>query len=404
MKVLLANKFFYPKGGDAIAFFSTADILKRNGHEVSFFSMLSPNNIDSPDSRYFVSHVNMEGGGLGNSIKTAGKILYSFEAKSKISELISKQHPDIAHLHNICHQISPSIIDVLKKHNIPVVMTMHDYKLTCAAYTLLANGRVCEDCSGGKYYKAYRNKCIKGSRLKSTVNVAEMYLHHKILHIYDKVDLFISPSRFLIEKTKEMGFSGKFTHLPNFVNANQFEPSYNDSNRTIVYFGRLIQEKGIMVLIDAVKDIDLQLKIIGDGPQRKELEEKVLREGMSNIEFLGYKTKNDLQSEIRNGLFTVLPSEWYENNPFSIIESFALGKPVIGAKIGGIPELIKEGENGLLFEPGDSINLRERIEFLLSDHSLCHKMGSNARKFVEEELNPEKHYQSLLNIYQSLVK
>ncbi|MBM4055125.1 MAG: glycosyltransferase family 4 protein [Planctomycetes bacterium] len=404
MRVLLANKFFYPKGGDAISFFSTAEVLRKNGHEVAFFSMHSPQNIDSPDSRYFVSYVNMDGGGMIDNIKMAGKILYSFEAKNKLSELINTQHPDIAHLHNICHQISPSIIDTLKKHNIPVVMTMHDYKLTCAAYTLLVHGNVCEECSGGKYYKALTKKCIKNSRLKSAVNVAEMYLHHKILHIYEKVDIFISPSRFLIEKTKQMGFPGRFVYLPNFADAGKFEPFYTSDNKTIVYFGRLIKEKGIKVLIDAVKGCNLRLKIIGDGPQRKELEDKVSREGISNIEFLGYKKSDALQNEIRNCMFTVVPSEWYENNPLSIIESFALGKPVIGAKIGGIPELIKERETGLLFEPGNSADLRKKIEFLLSDHTLCNKMGINARRFVEEELTPEKHYQSLLQIYQSLVK
>ena len=154
-------------------------------------------------------------------------------------------------------------------------MTMHDYKLTCAAYTLLVDGSVCDACSGGKYYKAFTKKCIKGSSLKSAVNVAEMYLHHKILHIYEKVDLFISPSKFLVEKTKQMGFPCRFVHLPNFVDASQFEPFYNSTYKTIVYFGRLIKEKGIKVLIDAVKGSNLRLKIIGEGPQRKDLEDKV---------------------------------------------------------------------------------------------------------------------------------
>ena len=226
-----------------------------------------------------------------------------------------------------------------------------------------------------------------------------MYIHHNMLHIYNNIDLYISPSIFLKDKVLEMGFKGNVVHLPNFVNTGSIEPSYTWNSRSIFYAGRLSPEKGLETLLNAVKGIDVNLKIIGDGSLKEALACKVKNEGINNVEFLGYKNSGDLQNEIKGSMFGILPSECYENSPLSVIETFALGKPVIGARIGGIPELIKDGETGLTFKAGNFSDLRGKIELMLQEKNIS-TMGRNARKFVEKELNPEKHYKNLMKIYE----
>jgi len=402
VKVLQVNKFFYYKGGAEYIFFDTIKLLKKEGHAVIPFSMIHPHNLPSSFSKYFVSFVDLEGKNMSlmKKIRNAGRIFYSFEAKRKLNKLIDKEKPDIAHLHNIHHQISPSILHVLKKKNIPMVMTLHDYKMVCPVYMLLSRGRVCERCKDGRYYWCMINRCTKNSYLKSLFNVIEMYLHHKLLHIFELVDVFISPSRFLKEKIEEMGFKGKIIHLPNFLNPDLFEPFYGYKEKAIYYAGRLSEEKGLRTLIEAVKGLNVQLKVIGEGPLRMELE----KIGGKNIYFMGYLPLEELKKVARDCIGMVIPSECYENNPRSVMEAFALGKPVIGARIGGIPELIKDGETGFLFEPGNVEDLREKITKLVSLSSAeIKQMGQRARHFVEENFNPESHYQKLMEIYDEVI-
>ena len=405
MKILLINKYFYPKGGAENSFFQTAKLLERYGHSISFFSMQDERNLPTEYSRYFVSRVEYDKPGVGQSIKAAGRLLYSWESRRNIERLIQDQKPDLAHLNNIYHQISPSILHSLKKFCVPVVMTLRDYKIVCASYSMIADGKICEACKDGRHYQCFLKKCVKDSRVKSLLNTLEMYLHHKILRIYDLVDVFISPSRFLKDKMQAMGFKGRIEVLPNFVDHGDFLPRYGAAERLICYVGRLSKEKGVATLIDAMKLLPgVQLKVIGDGPLRGKLEEKCRKEGIKNVVFLGYQTGEDLKREMSNPLFVVIPSEWYENNPRSVIEAFALGKPVVGARIGGIPELVKGGETGLLYESGNVEDLRDKIEALLKDKERIEFMGRNARKFVETELNTDLHYEKLMKIYQSVMK
>lgn len=404
MKVLLVNKLFFPRGGSERVFFSEADLLKRKGHQIAFFSMFDQRNLSCPQSKYFISHIDYETPvNIKLKILQSLKMLYSFEAKKKLKELLNDYQIDIVHLHNIYHQISPSILDVFARYKIPIVMTLHDYKLVCPSYSMFVDGKPCEKCRNGRYFWCLFKKCTKGSYAKGLLNVVEMYLHHKILHIYDKIDVFVSPSRFLKEKLKEMGFKKEMVYLPNFINAKDYLPKYNSNGKIICYFGRLSKEKGLFTLIEAVKRIDIKLKIIGDGPIKKDLEEKVRRENLENVSFLGYKSGEEFKEEVRNSRIVVLPSEWYENYPRSVMEAFALGKPVIGARIGGIPELVKDGGTGLTFEPENSEDLREKINFLINNRDKVIEMGRNARKFAEKELNPEKHYKQLMEIYQKVV-
>jgi len=322
--------------------------------------------------------------------------------KRKIKKFINEVvKPDIVHLNNFAHQISPSILHVFKKYEIPIVMTMRDYKLVCPSYSMLSNDNPCEKCKGGKYYWCFLRKCTKNSYMKSLINTVEMYLHHRIFDIYSKIDVFISPSKFLKSKVLEMGFNGNIVVLPNFVFLEEYVPEFNFKENSLCYVGRLSKEKGLFTLIKAFKGLNVTLKIIGTGPIEEDLKIKVKSFGLNNVKFLGYKLGEDLKNEIRNSMGVILPSEWYENNPRTVLEAFALGKPIIGARIGGIPELVRDGETGYTFEPGNADDLGDKILLFLKNFEKIADMGKNARKFVEENFNPEKHY---LRIYQMAIQ
>lgn len=412
LNILHINKFHYLRGGSEVVYFGVSNILESHGHRSLFFSMHHPENLSCNTSDYFMPYVDLNTNGnrsMMNQIKAGGRVIYSFDAKRRLSKLLDEHPVDIAHLHNIHHQISPSILHELKKRNIPVVMTLHDYKMVCASYSMLVDGRPCEACYRGRFFEAVKKKCVKDSLSKSALAALEMHLHHNVLDIYKNVDIFISPSLFLKDKLTEMGFNKKIIHLPNFIDANKFENINGREERlenSVVYFGRLSQEKGISTLINAARKIvpEVLLKIIGDGYLRSSLEYKVKGDGINNVRFLGYMKGEALYQEIKRSKAVILPSECYENNPMSVIEAFALGRPVIGSRIGGIPELVRDKETGLTFEPGNAEDLREKIEKLLSDSSLSIAMGKNARRFVEAELNPERYYQRLMEIYMQVMQ
>ena len=201
-----------------------------------------------------------------------------------------------------------------------------------------------------------------------------------------------------------MGFNGKVEHIPNFVKQNNFKPSYDWQEKSIYYLGRLSHEKGILTLIDAVKSIEVTLKIIGDGPSRMEVEDKIKNEAISNIKLLGYMSNKQLTDEMSKSMFMVIPSEWYENNPMSVIESFALGKPVLGARIGGIPELVKDNETGMTYESGNTAELTDKIKDMLSNEKRIRTFGQNARLYLENELCSEAHYDRLIKTYSAVLE
>ncbi len=406
MKVLLVNKYFYLKGGSERHISKISRILEAKGHQVIPFSMQDERNEPTAYAKYFVSKVDFNSPmSLGNRLRMIPRVIYFLEAKRKIEALIKEAKPDIAHLHNIAHQISPSILHSLKKFDLPIIQTLHDYKLICPTYNMMAGGKICERCKGHHYYQAILQRCNKGSFSFSFLNCVEMYFH-RLLRIYERnINIFISPSNFLRNKSIEFGIDGgKIFHIPNFVDPREYSPKYNGENY-FVYFGRVSEEKGLLTLIRAVMDIkNSRLLIIGEGELRNKLEECVSEKNIANIEFSGYMDEERLKSVIRDSMFVVVPSEWYENCPHSVLEAFALGKPVIGSDIGGIPELIEDGIDGLLFEPGNSEELSEKIAYLISRPRLRKQMGRNARKKVEEEYNPELYYERLMKIYQKLMR
>ncbi|MFA5413797.1 MAG: glycosyltransferase family 4 protein [Patescibacteria group bacterium] len=401
MKILQINKFFYRRGGSETYFFGLMDLLQKNGHEIVHFSTKSPENISSPYDDFFVDEINFgKREGLARDLKKIGHSFYSLEAKRKLEKLILKTKPDIAHLHNISHHISPSIFSVLKKYKIPVVQTLHDYQLICPNFKLFTEGAVCERCKKHKYWNAALHRCVHDSRLESLVEAKEMFFH-KACQFYEKgVNCFVTPSKFLAEKLTVWQVKARVENIPLFLETDRFEQKYEPDDY-IIYFGRLVKEKGVGVLLEALVETGIKLKIIGDGPEKEKLQ--VLSSKLQvNVEFIEHKSGKELYDLIRSAKFVVLPSVWYENYPMSLLEAGALGKPVVSTRLGGIPEIIFDGENGFLAEPGNAHDLREKIQRLFGDNELCERMGRRAREMVIEKNSPEEHYKKIMKVYEKL--
>ena len=272
MKVLLVNKFFYRRAGAETAFFNLAELLESRGHAVVPFSTRHPESLPSPFAADFVAYFELDGPStVLRSLRAARNFLYSRDAERRIERIIDKEKPDVAHLHNVYHHLSPSVLRPLRKRSIPTVMTLHDYKVVCPAYTLFSGGRICERCRGGRYAQAAFRRCAKGRSGRSLLLAAEAYLHGPVLRSYAGVDLFLSPSRFLLEKIRELGFGLPAEVVPNVFFADRFRPAANASGGRIVYAGRLAPEKGVAAFLRAVGDIAADVRIIGTGPDEARL-------------------------------------------------------------------------------------------------------------------------------------
>lgn len=404
MKILMVNKFFYIKGGSETYYFSLKELLEKNGHTVIDFSMKDEKNFESKYSKFFVNNVDYnKRQSFISKVKEAVKIIYSFEAKRKLEKLIKETKPDIAHLHIFQHQLSVSILDVLKKYNIPIVYTAHDLKMICPNYKMMTHGKICEKCKSGKYSNCLKNKCVKDSTIKSAVAMSEAYIN-KYRNAYEKIDYIITPSKFYKDKFIEFGVNkNKIEHIPNFLNTKEIEYDVLPKQDYFLYFGRLSEEKGIMTLIKAMEKTEAILKIVGTGPLKEKIEIFIKENNYKNIELLGFKSGKELNTIVANAAAVILPSEWYENGPYSAIESLKLGKILIGSNLGGIPELI-DG-NGYVFKNGDSKDLYEKIEGIIKlDKVSKEQMKDKSLEIFEKEYVSKIHYNKLIKIYRKLVK
>jgi glycosyltransferase involved in cell wall biosynthesis len=405
MKILFVNKYYHPSGGPEKVVLQSKEKLESLGDKVILFSMQHPRNLATPYSKYFVSNVDYNGSNsILNKTRMALNIFYSWEAKKKMELLLDEEKPDIAHLHNIYHQISPSILPALKKRNIPVVMTLHDFKLVCPNYIFLREGQLCEECEGKHFYKAVKYKCVKGSYFKSLTCAIEMYFH-KIFRLYENVDRFIVLSQFSKERFILYGLSeDKLIFLPNYIDL-PFLPKKEINDRYILFFGRLSDKNGIYTLTKAMKRLpEIKLLILGEGEQEELISDYIRENAMRNVQILGFKQGEELRKLIRESYFTIFPNHYYHLCPMSILESFAFGKPVIGSNLGSVPELIEDGVNGLLFEPKNVEKLAEKIRYLYHHPLLAQKMGMAARERAEEKYSEEEYYKKLLGLYDALIK
>ena len=380
MRILIANKFFYDHGGPESVLFAQRDALAAAGHEIIDFSMHDPRNRPSAYAAYFSPNMDLRAvGPTPGSLKAAWRFLDSKPAADNMRRLLRDHRPDIAHLHSINHQLTPSILRVLREEGVPVVMTLHDYNLVCPAYTMLADGRICENCTGGKFYRAVTTNCR--GRARSPLLAAESYLQHRLRRSYDDVSLFLSPSRFLMEKSREMGFKHRIEVLANPASPPVFTDAVARAKH-LLFVGRAVPEKGLRTLCAAALRSGAQVKIAGDGPQLPELQEDFGH--YPNIEFVGRVAPETAQRMMAEATAVLVPSEWYENQPMVILEAFAQGTPVIATALGGNPELVREGETGLLYPAGDVAGLAERMKYALAHPDDMQALGSTARELVKQ--------------------
>jgi glycosyltransferase involved in cell wall biosynthesis len=402
-KLLNVNNYHYRRGGSESIYFEHASLMEKHGWSNGFFSMHHPLNLPTPWSRFFVEELEFgRDYSLVQQVVNASKVVFSFEAQRKLNQLLEAFPADIAHLHCIHHHLSPSIVRTLHTAGIPTVMTAHDLKIACPAYKMLNQTGVCERCKTGSLLNVVKHRCIKDSLGASAVVMLESSLHRLLQTYQTKLSRIVVPSRFFLEKFVEWGWSrDSFVYIPNFVDAGLFEPAY-DASDYVLYFGRLAPEKGLQTLIDAAAKSRVKLKVVGTGPMEAQL--KALQVSLNlDVEFLGYKTGSELHGLIRAARATVLPSEWYENAPMSILESYALGTPVLGARIGGIPEMLRQGETGWSFRSADVDDLASVLATVAAaPASLLEKMGRSARAYVSATFSRERYSNAMAQLYGEL--
>jgi glycosyltransferase involved in cell wall biosynthesis len=397
--LLAINNHYYRRGGAEVVFLEHNRLFQEMGWDVVPFSAKHPERFDSSWENYFIEIG--EPKTLWEKLRRAPQVLYSLEASRKIAAITARVRPDIAHVHNIYHLISPSVLDVLRKRGVPVVMTLHDLKLACPNYKMLASDGICERCRDGAVWNVVSQKCIKNSTVHSFLIYLETRLH-RFLDIYNKnVRKFVVPSKFFIEKFVEWGWDReRFVYIPNFVDERSFSER-SPGGEDFLYVGRLSPEKGVRTMVEAVALAGVRMTIAGRGPEEDHLKDMAKRLG-ANIEFVGHLSAEQIRESIRNCRAVVLPSECYENAPLSILESYAGGRPVIGARIGGIPELVREGESGSTFESGSADALASSlVDFAGKGEAQLAEMGQVGRRWVETCFTLESYKERMLSLYLS---
>ncbi|WP_294950253.1 glycosyltransferase [uncultured Eubacterium sp.] len=399
MRILLVNKFHYLRGGSEKYYFELAKLLKDHGHTVAFFSMKNENNIKTGDREYFVDEIDMNTGSKFEALN----VIYSKKNKALMEKALEEFKPDIVHINNFQRQLSASIIDAVKEKNIPLIMTAHDLNSICPASIMLYNGEVCEDCITKGYTSCIKKKCIKNSMLKSVLGYIEKK-YYDLHKIFCKVDCIISPSEF----NKNQLLKGKLkcndiTVIHNFVN--ETEKTDYTLGDCAFYFGRLSREKGILNLVEAINNIPgARLIIAGDGPERENIQAYIKEHKLENrITLLGYLNQNDIRENIRKCRFVTVPSIWYENCPYSILETMEIGKPIIGSKIGGIPELIQDGINGFTYEHNDVTKLTNILMKLFGNDETVKQFSKNSKQIFIQNYSAEAYYNKLMTVYNKYI-
>ena len=403
MKILLVNKFHYIKGGSETYYFGLGELLKKHGCDVVYFSMKDEKNYPCKQEKYFGNNVDFNAPmSKIQTAKTALKMLYSFEAKKKFEQLIIDEKPDIVHLNIFQSQLTGSIVDVAKKYHIPVVYTAHDLKSVCPNYQMLNHGEVCERCLKGDYINCFKTGCMKDSKAKSLLATMEAEVY-KWKKTYQKMDLIITPSTFYKKKIQEAAIAKcPVIHMTNFLPEGTEYKNGSEQGEYFLYFGRLSREKGILTLIEAYAQakVSKPLCIVGTGPVKKQIEQLIHKKKLENrVKLLGFKYGQELKDIVANALCVCLPSEWYENGPYSIMEAQAAGRPVIVSSNGGLPELVESGVSGYIVRPKDVDDLADKLEF-------CEKKQDwDTAKIVwwaEKKYAPERYVEKLQKVYKKI--
>jgi glycosyltransferase involved in cell wall biosynthesis len=412
MRILQINQCHYKRGGADVVYLNTINLLTEKGHNVACFSTLNPLNESTAFDKYFVTSEDVRNTSLFNKIKSIVPYIYNRQSSRNLTKLIKDFKPEIAHIHLFNGSISISILDTLKRHNIPVLHTVHDYRLLCPISSCLdQNNRTCELCVDESVFSVLKKKCSDGKLSQSIVVFLESIFWKKIKHPEDKIDYFHFVSKFCRDKYVKYFPEISKKNILIYNNSGIVGLAENEivnkeipKNGYYLFYGRLSVEKGVDTLLDLWKDFpdNCKLKIVGKGLLEDKFKNIIINSNIKNIELVGYRTGIELQDLIKSASFVIVPSEWYENNPMTIVESYSLGTPVIGSNMGGIPEIIEEGKTGYIFR--NKIDLKNIIlkSSRLTDEER-REMMKNAYSYAKNNFNSEKNYYKLLDVYTNLI-
>ena len=407
MKVLLINKFWYPHGGADIHAIQLAELLKKKDVEVGYFGMHHPDNIsiDEIFTKFFVvqRHNNKAAyetkGKLFTKINEAKRIIYASDAARNLEKLLQEFKPDIAHIHNFYHHLSPSIVRILKKYNIPTVQTLHDYKRICPNHALFVNNEVCRKCKTGGYKEAIKNKCIFDARVPSAVVATEMYVQ-KIFGWYDSFDEYIAPSSFMKQEMVAWGKDeNNISVIPNWV-----LPKKQQVNKgtDVIFVGGLVKQKGVDVVLSCARAMPhTTFHLLGTGVEREQIQSEIGMTRLNNVILHGVKTSSEIDELYKTCCVTIVPSKLLDNFPNVVLESYARAVPVIGSIKGGIPEMIEEGQTGFVCKTFETHEFVMAIKKAQADTARV--MGKNARLIAENRYNPEKIIPRIIALYQQTI-
>lgn len=411
MRILLVNYRYFISGGPEKYMFNIKKMLEDNGHEVIPFSIHSNKNVETEYSRYFVEPIGDRDSTYFEECKKTLKVIwqmiarsvYSFKVKKAIQEEIRQEKPDLVYIIHFVNKLSPSVIRGAKQMGVPVVLRLSDYFLLCPRFDFLSQKKICEECLSKGYGACIKKRCVKNSLFASVIRVFSMKVHN-LLKIYDDVDAFITPSEYLKDKLVTNGFLQEKIHcIPTFTTSST-EAKAPEIGSYGLYFGRITEEKGVDTVVHAYEKLpDHRVLIMGDDTTEEaiRLKQYIKRHKLGNIEFTGFKSGIELEEIINKSRFTLIPSIWYDNLPNTALESFQFSKPVIASNIGSLPELVKDGENGFLFSPGNAEELLKKIKYL-DDDKLVETMGMHGQSTLQKQFAPQTHYASLMNIFMEL--
>ena len=400
MKVLMVNKFLYPRGGCETYMLKLAEELKAKGHEVEYFGMYDEKNTVGNSSGLYTTNMDFHSTGVSRFLYPF-KIIYSFEAYKKISKVLDDFKPDVVHMNNINFQLTPSIIYAVKKRNIPLVQTVHDYQLICPNHLLYSFEEVkpCERCINGSKFNCVKHNCIHGSKVKSILGAIEAKLY-SALKTYKKVDLYVTPSRFLESKLLSASrlFEGKTFTIHNFIEKKPIPEKVADEKPYIAFASRLSREKGIDILAEAAKLVpEYSFMIAGTGPDDECLK------NIPNVTLKGFLTGDELISLIANARFMILPSVCYENCPLNILEAHAFGVPVLTMNYGGMAELVDDGRTGILINEPTGEAIASAIRKSFEDEELYGYIKQNCEKMRDEIIEVGAYCDILLDKYNEIL-